>query len=193
MLFFWQVFSIYIYFDIIFYIIYIFAVDVFNFNRSVLFDCSGGLPISVFFKMLVNAVEYGVTVAIFNNQKFIVNLRFELPSCSRLSNNLPKYDPNYISLLFYIFLSEFLFSKCYVLKNSTKSYISIFLLFNILLGVLVWLCSCLIILSGTLSLKLAINLVTLLPFIGLQTSLKTILKAFEIKLETAKQKRFSYW
>ena len=127
-------------------------------------------------------------MAIFNNQKFIVNLRFESPSCSRLSNNLPKYDPNYTSLLFYIFLSEFLFSKCYVSKNSTKSYISIFLLFNILLGVLVWLCSCLIILSGTLSLKLAINLVTLLPFIGLQTSLKTILKAFEMKLETATQK-----
>ena len=33
-------------------------------------------------------------------------------------------------------------------KISTKLYISIFLLFNILLGVLVWLCSCLIILSG---------------------------------------------
>ena len=59
-----------------------------------------------------------------------------------------KYDPNYISLLFYIFLIAFLFSRGYVLKISSKLHISIFLLFNILLGVLVWLCSCLIILSG---------------------------------------------
>ena len=40
----------------------------------------------------------------------------------------------------------FLFSKGYVSKISTKLYISIFLLFNIFLGVLV--CSWLIILSG---------------------------------------------
>ena len=53
-----------------------------------------------------------------------------------------------ISLLFYIFLIAFLFSKGYVSDISTKLYISIFLLFNILLGVLVWLCSCLIMLSG---------------------------------------------
>ena len=46
------------------------------------------------------------------------------------------------------FILLFLFSKSYVSKISTKLYISIFLLFNILLGVLVWLCSCLIILSG---------------------------------------------
>ena len=65
-----------------------------------------------------------------------------------LSNNLPKYDPNYISLLFYIFLIAFLFSKGYFLKINTKLYISIFLLFNILLGVLVWLCSGLIIFSS---------------------------------------------
>ena len=58
------------------------------------------------------------------------------------------YNPNYISLLLYIFLIVFLFSKCYGSKISTKLYISIFLLFNILLGVLVWLRSCLIILSG---------------------------------------------
>ena len=38
-------------------------------------------------------------------------------------------------------------------KISTKLYISIFLLFNILLGVLVWLCSCLIILSGDVELN----------------------------------------
>ena len=38
--------------------------------------------------------------------------------------------------------------KGFVWKISTKPYISIFLLFNILLGVLVWLCSCLILLSG---------------------------------------------
>ena len=100
-----------------------------------------------FLKMLVNAVQYRVTVGIFNNQKLITNLRFELPSCSKLSNNLPNYDANYISL-FYIFLIAFLFSKGYVSKISRKLYISIFLLFNILLGVLVWLCSCLIILSG---------------------------------------------
>ena len=101
-----------------------------------------------FLKMPVNVVQYRVTVGIFNNQKLIINLRFELPSCSTLSNNLPNYDPNYSSLLLYIFLIVFLFSKCYVSKISTKLYISIFLLFNILLGVLVWLCSCLIILSG---------------------------------------------
>ena len=65
-----------------------------------------------------------------------------------LSNNLPKYDPNYISLLFYIFLIAFLFSKGYFSKINTKLYISIFLLFNILLGVLVWLCSGLIIFSS---------------------------------------------
>ena len=61
---------------------------------------------------------------------------------------MPNYDANYISLLFYIFLIAFLFSKSYDSKISTKLYISIFLLFNILLGVLVGLCSCLIILSG---------------------------------------------
>ena len=94
-----------------------------------------------FFKMTVNAVQYRVTVGIFNNRKLIINLRFELRSCSKLSN-LPNFDPNYISLLFYIF------SKGYDLKISTKLHISIFLLFNILLGVLVWLYSCLIILSG---------------------------------------------
>ena len=101
-----------------------------------------------FLKMSVNAVQYRVTVGIFNNRKLIINLRFELPSCSKLSNSLPNYDPNYSSLLLYIFLIAFLFSKGYVSKISTKLYISIFLLFNILLGVLVWLCSCLIILSG---------------------------------------------
>ena len=89
-----------------------------------------------------------MTVGIFNNRKLIINLRFELPSCSKLSNNLSNYDPNYISLLFYIFLIAFLFSKGYVLKISTKLHISIFLLFNILLAVLVWLYRCLIILSG---------------------------------------------
>ena len=112
-----------------------------------MFNCSGGIPISVFFlKMLVNAVQYRVTVGIFNNRKIIINFRFELPSCSKLSNNLSNYD--YISLLFYIFLIAFLFSKGYVSKISPKLYISFFLLFNILLGVLTWLCSCLIIFSG---------------------------------------------
>ena len=106
---------------------------------GILFKCSGGLPI---------AVQYGQTVGIFNNRKLITNLRFDLPSCSKLSNNLPTYNPNYISPLFHIFLIEFLFSKGYVSNISTKSYISIFLLYNVLLGVLVWLCNCLIILSG---------------------------------------------
>ena len=101
-----------------------------------------------FLKMPVNSVQYRMTVGIFNNRKLIINLRFELPSCSKLSNNLSNFDPNYISLLFYIFLIAFLFSKGYDLKISTKLHISIFLLFNILLGVLVWLYSCLIILSG---------------------------------------------
>ena len=94
-----------------------------------------------------------MTLEIFNNRKLIINLRSELPSCSKLSNNLRNYDPNYISLLFYIFLIAFLLSKDYVSKISTKLYISIFLLFNILLGVLVWLCSCLIILSGDVEVK----------------------------------------
>ena len=104
-----------------------------------MFKYPGGLP--------VNAVQHRVTVGIFNNQKLIINLRSELPSCSKLSNNLPNYNANFISL-FYIFLIAFLFSKSYVSKISTKLYISVFLLFNILLGVLAWLCSCLIILSG---------------------------------------------
>ena len=101
-----------------------------------------------FLKMPVNALQKKVTVGIFNNQKLIMNLRFELPSCLRLSNSLTNYDANYISLLFYIFLIAYLFSKGYVSKITTKLYVSIFLLFDILLGVLVWLCSCLIILSG---------------------------------------------
>ena len=101
-----------------------------------------------FLKILVNAVQYRVTVGIYNNRKLIINLRSELPSCSKLSNNLPNYDANYISLLFYIFLIAFLFSKGYVSKISSELYISIFLFFNILLGVLIWLCSCSIILSG---------------------------------------------
>ena len=101
-----------------------------------------------FLKMPVNAVQYRMTVGIFNDQNLIINLRFELLSCSKLSNNFPNYDPNYISLLFYIFPIAFPFSNGYVSKISTKLYISIFLLFNTLLGVLVWLCSFLIILSG---------------------------------------------
>ena len=101
-----------------------------------------------FLKMPVNTVQYRVTVEIINNRKLIINLRYELPSYSKLSNNLPNYDANYTSLLFYIFLIAFLFLKGYVSKISTKLYISIFLLFNILLCVLVWLYSCLIILSG---------------------------------------------
>ena len=66
-----------------------------------------------FLKMPVNAVQYRVTVGIFNNRKLIINLnlRFELPSCSKLSNNLPNYYANYVLLLFYIFLIAFLFSK----------------------------------------------------------------------------------
>ena len=47
-----------------------------------------------FLKMPVNAVQFRVTVRIFDNRKLILNLRFELPSCSKLSNNLPNYDPN---------------------------------------------------------------------------------------------------
>ena len=81
--------------------------------------------------MQVNAVQCRVTVGIFNKRKLIIYLRFELPSCSRLSSNLPKYDPNYISLFFYIILIRFLFSKCCFSKISTKLYISIFLLFTI--------------------------------------------------------------
>ena len=100
-----------------------------------------------FLNMPVNAVQYRVTVGIFNYRKLFINVRSELLSCSKLSNNLPNYDANYISLLFYIFLIAFLFSKGYASKISSKLYTSIFLLYNILLGVLVWLCSCLIILG----------------------------------------------
>ena len=100
-----------------------------------------------FLKILVNAVQDKVTVGIFNNRKLIINLRFEFPSRSKLSNNLSSYDPNYISLLFYIFLIAFLFSKGYVLKISTKLHSSVFLLFNIL-GMLVWVYSCFKILCG---------------------------------------------
>ena len=67
-----------------------------------------------FLKMPVNAVQQRETVGIFNNGKLIINLRFELPSCSKLSNNLPNYDASFISVLFYIFLTAFLFSKGYV-------------------------------------------------------------------------------
>ena len=95
-------------------------------------------------KMPVNAVQYRMKVGIFNNPKLIINLRFVI--CK--FNNLPNYDANYISLLFYIFLIEILFSKGYISKISTKLYSSIILLFNILLSVLVWLCSCLIIPNG---------------------------------------------
>ena len=98
--------------------------------------------------MPVNAIQKKKTVGIFNNQKLIMNLRFDLPSCSKLSNSLTNYDANYISLLFYIFLIAYLFSKGYASKITTKLYALIFLLFYILLGVLVWLCSCLIILNG---------------------------------------------
>ena len=95
-----------------------------------------------FLKMPVNAVQYRVTVGIFNNRKLIINLRFELPPWLKLSNKAPNYDADYISLLFYIFLIAFMFSKGYVSKTSTKLYISIFMLFIIIMGVLVWLCSC---------------------------------------------------
>ena len=69
-------------------------------------------------KMLRNAVQYRVTVGIFNNRKLILNLRFELLSCSKLSNNLPNYDANYISLLFYIFLISDFKGVCF--KNQHK-------------------------------------------------------------------------
>ena len=49
---------------------------------------------------------------------------------------------------FSIFLNGFLFSKGNVLKTSRKFYTLLFLLFNILLRVLVWLCGHLIVLSG---------------------------------------------
>ena len=77
-----------------------------------------------------------------------------MPSWSKLSNNLPQYDPIYISPLFYLNLSAFLFSKDNVLKIDTKFFISIFLLFNVLLCVLVWLCGRLIILSGDIKVNL---------------------------------------
>ena len=100
-----------------------------------------------FSNMPVNAVQYRVTLGIFNNRKLIINLRFELPSSSKLLSNLSNYDANYISLLFFIFLIAFLSRQCCVSIISTKSYISIFLLFNILLGMLLCLCSCLITLT----------------------------------------------
>ena len=98
--------------------------------------------------MPVNSVQYRATIGIFDNRKLLIKLWFELPWCSKLSNNKPRYDRNYISLLFYIFLGACLFSKGNVSQISWKLYISIFLLFNILLGVFIRLCGCLIILSG---------------------------------------------
>ena len=58
-------------------------------------------------------------MGIFNNWKLIINLRFELPSCSKLSNNLPNFDANFISLLFYIFLIAFVFKGLWF-KNQHK-------------------------------------------------------------------------
>ena len=70
-----------------------------------------------FLKILVNAVQYRVTVGIFNYRKLITNLRFEMSSCSTLLNNfLPNYDASVISLLFYIFPIASLFSNGYVSK-----------------------------------------------------------------------------
>ena len=73
-------------------------------------------------------------------QKLMNILHQAKTTSNKLSNNLSNYDANYISLLFYILLIAFLFFKglCFMF----------FLLFNILQGMLVWLCSCLIILSG---------------------------------------------
>ena len=64
-----------------------------------------------FLKMLVNAVQYRVTVGIFNNQKLMRNLIFELPSCSKLSNNLPNYDQSFISLFITFFSLYFRFQS----------------------------------------------------------------------------------
>ena len=73
-------------------------------------------------------------------QKLMNILHQAKTTSNKLSNNLSNYDANYISLLFYILLIAFLFFKglCFMF----------FLLFNILQGMLVWLCSCLIILRG---------------------------------------------
>ena len=96
-----------------------------------------------FLKMPINAVRYRVTVEIFNNRKLIINLRFELPSCSKLSNNLSNYECPF-RYCFTFFSLHFCFQGVMFQKLAEK----IFLLFNILLGLLVWLCSCLIILRG---------------------------------------------
>ena len=64
-------------------------------------------------------------------QKLMNILHQAKTTSNKLSNNLPNYDANYISLLFYI---AFLFFK--------GLYFMLFLLFNIPLGVLVWLYSC---------------------------------------------------
>lgn len=100
-----------------------------------------------FLKIPVNAVPHRATGGIFNNQKLIIHLWFELPPCLKLSKNLPKYNTTYISLLFYIFLSAFLLSKSTISKNSSQFYISIFLLFSILLRLLMWLCGRLVLFS----------------------------------------------
>ena len=82
---------------------------------------------SLFLKDASNAVQCRVTVGIFNNRKLIINFGFELPPFLKLSNGWSKYDTIYISLLFYSFLSAFLFPKNNVSKISTEFYISIFL------------------------------------------------------------------
>ena len=91
----------------------------------------------LFLKMQVSAMQYRETVGIFNNQKLIINLRFELPSCLKLSNNLPNYDANYISLLFDNSLITFLFSKGCVSKISTN-----YLFQFSCCSIFFWACSC---------------------------------------------------
>ena len=80
--------------------------------------------------MPINAIQYRVTVGIFDNQKLIINLRFELPACSKISSDLSNYDPTYFSLLFYIFLIAFLLSKGKVSKIIAQT----FFIKNICLG-----------------------------------------------------------
>ena len=65
------------------------------FNGGIFLNAQEGYR-SLFLKMTVNAVQHRVTVGIFNDRKLIIDLRFELPSCSKLSSNLPNYTPNYI-------------------------------------------------------------------------------------------------
>ena len=90
-----------------------------------------------FLKMMVNAVQYRVTVGIVNNRKLITNLRFQLSSCSKLSNNLP----NLMQISFHYCITFFSLHFCcqkVMLKKLEQNYIFQFSCCSTFF----WACSC---------------------------------------------------